>query len=87
MKLKVLLAALWILRAICASAQQPLEPDPRLTPGDTLAVDQAQLRVQGYFRSVRYVPLELKKQVYAEYGITCHHPGEYEIDHTLFRCR
>jgi hypothetical protein len=50
-------------------AQQPSEPDPRLTPGDTLAVYPAQLCVTGYSRSVRNVSPELKRAVYAEYGI------------------
>jgi hypothetical protein len=66
MKLKILLP-LSILLAVCAHAQQPLEPDPRLTPGDTLAVDPAQLCVPGYSHSVRNMSPELKRQVYAEY--------------------
>jgi hypothetical protein len=82
MKLKNLLP-LGILAAVCAQAQQPLEPDPRLTPGDTFAVDSAQLCVQGYSRSVRYVPPELKRAVYAEYGIVHHLAGDYEIDHLI----
>jgi len=49
--------------ALCANAQQPEEPDPRLTPGDTLAVDPAQLCVPGYSRTVRHVPPELKRAV------------------------
>jgi hypothetical protein len=82
MKLKILLP-LSILLAVCAHAQQPLEPDPRLTPGDTLAVSPEQLCVSGYSRAVRNVPPELKRAVYAEYEITYHHPGDYEIDHLI----
>ena len=26
---------------------------------------------------------ELKREVYAEYGITEHQPGEYEVDHLI----
>jgi hypothetical protein len=59
------------------------EPDPRLTPGDTLAVDSIQLCVPGYSRSVRNVPPELKAAVYTEYGILDHRPGDYEIDHLI----
>jgi hypothetical protein len=55
MNLKTFLPALLILLAICAHAQQPSEPDPRLTPGDTLAVDPAQLCIPGYSHSVRNV--------------------------------
>jgi len=29
------------------------------------------------------VPQSLKNQVYAEYGVTKHLPGEYEIDHLV----
>ena len=32
---------------------------------------------------VRNVPAEMKRQVYREYGITSHGPGDYEIDHLI----
>ncbi len=38
---------------------------------------------QGYARSVRNVPQSEKNQVYAEYGITSHLPGQYEVDHLV----
>jgi hypothetical protein len=63
-------------------------PDPQLTPGVAdAAVTQADIGsticVPGYSRSVRNVPQSEKDQVYAEYGITYHAPGEYEIDHLI----
>jgi hypothetical protein len=32
---------------------------------------------------VRNVPEEMKREVYREYGITSHGPGDYEIDHLI----
>jgi hypothetical protein len=32
---------------------------------------------------VRNVPIAVKRQVYASYGIRTHEPGEYEIDHLV----
>ena len=61
----------------------PILPDPRLTPGATLAVTTDDLCVPGYTRVVRSVPVEVKRQVYAEYGIAHHEPGEYEVDHLI----
>lgn len=37
----------------------------------------------GYASSVRNVPTSEKDQVYAEYGIASHSPGEYEVDHLV----
>jgi hypothetical protein len=37
----------------------------------------------GYSKKVRNVTAELKREVYAEYGITEHQPGEYEVDHLI----
>jgi hypothetical protein len=34
-------------------------------------------------KSVRNVPDSEKNQVYAEYGITSHAPGQYEVDHLV----
>ena len=61
----------------------PILPDPRLTPGATLTVTTDDLCTPGYARAVRDVPVEVKREVYAEYGITDHEPGEYEIDHLI----
>jgi hypothetical protein len=37
----------------------------------------------GYAKKVRAVPQAEKRQVYAEYGITEHHTGDYEVDHLI----
>jgi hypothetical protein len=58
-------------------------PDPSKTPGDTLDVTKDDVCVSGYSSKVRNVPQEVKNQAYAEYGITHHEPGEYEIDHLI----
>lgn len=34
-------------------------------------------------KSVRNVPSEEKRQVYDEYGIASHRPGEFEVDHLI----
>ncbi len=61
----------------------PLLPDPKMTPGATLPVATGDICVPGYSQKVRNVPADVKQQVYAEYGITSHQPGEYEIDHLI----
>jgi len=58
-------------------------PNPSLTPGDALAVSKDDVCTPGYSHKVRNVTAEEKRQVYAEYGITSHAPGEYEVDHLI----
>ena len=64
-------------------SNSPVMPDPSLTPGATLPVTSGDICVSGYSQKVRNVPADLKQQVYAEYGITSHQPGEYEVDHLI----
>jgi hypothetical protein len=68
-----------------AFAQQPtpLVPDQQLTPGDTFEVTAQDLCVPGYSKKVRSVSAEMKREVYQEYGITTHGPGDYEVDHLI----
>ena len=69
-----------------ASADQanaPLLPDSKITPGATLPVTRADICVPGYSKKVRNVPLDVKKEAYAEYGIATHKPGDYEVDHLI----
>jgi hypothetical protein len=57
-------------------------PDPACTPGDIFPnVTKDQVCTPGYSSSVRNVPASEKDAVYAEYGITQHSTGEYEVDH------
>jgi hypothetical protein len=58
-------------------------PDPRLSPGDVLTTDTKTICMPGYTKTVRNVPQSLKNQVYREYGIFSHKPGEFEIDHII----
>jgi hypothetical protein len=59
-------------------------PDSACTPGDVLPnVTADQICQPGYAKSVRNVPTSEKDQVYAEYDISSHHAGEYEVDHLV----
>ena len=59
-------------------------PDPACTPGDILPeATKDQICVSGYSSKVRNVPDSVKNAVYAEYGITQHSPGQYEVDHLI----
>ena len=59
-------------------------PDSACTPGAifTNATPDV-ICVSGYTRTVRNVPFSEKDQAYAEYGITYHTAGEFEIDHLV----
>jgi hypothetical protein len=61
----------------------PFVPDPARTPGAALEVTAADICVPGYSKRVRDVPTDVKRQVYASYGVRTHQPGEYEIDHLI----
>lgn len=58
-------------------------PDKSCTPGATFHVTAAQVCKPGYSRRVRKVPESEKNAVYAEYGITHHTTGQYEVDHLI----
>jgi len=58
--------------------------DPACTPGDIISTaTKDQICQPGYSTSVRDVPDSEKQKVYAEYGITHHSTGEYEVDHLV----
>lgn len=65
------------------TVQGPLQ-DTACTPGAILP-DATKDRIcqAGYASSVRNVPTSVKDQVYAEYGITHHTTGQYEVDHLV----
>lgn len=69
--------------AVSNGSGPPILPDSQRTPGATLAVTTEDICVPGYTQKVRDVPSAVKQQVYAEYGITHHQPGEYEVDHLI----
>src|SRR5258708_8623631 len=59
-------------------------PDPACTPGAIFPnVTKEQVCTSGYSSQVRDVSESLKENVYAEYGITSHQPGQYEVDHQI----
>ena len=59
-------------------------PDSACSPGAIFPNATPQvICVYGYTRTVRNVPFSEKDQVYAEYGISHHYPGQYEVDHLV----
>ena len=59
-------------------------PDPSCTPGAIFTgVTATEICTPGYAGSVRNVPTSVKNQIYANYGIASHTPGQYEIDHYI----
>src|SRR6516164_4056770 len=77
------LAFLFLTQAVLAQKPTPILPDPKLTPGDTFDVTAQDVCVPGYAKKVRAVPAWLKRQAYAEYGITEYKTGDYEVDHLI----
>ena len=64
------LVFLFLTQAVLAQQPTPILPDAKLTPGDTFDVTAQDVCVPGYAKKVREVPAWLKRQAYAEYGIT-----------------
>ncbi|MBX4209322.1 HNH endonuclease [Candidatus Parcubacteria bacterium] len=60
-------------------------PDRECTPGSVFPnADKEKICVDGYTKTVRNVPVSLKKKIYKAYGIT--YPpafGGYELDHLI----
>ena len=77
------LVFLFLTQAVFAEQPTPILPDPKLTPGDTFDVIARDVCVPGYAKKVRAVPAWLKRQAYAEYGITECKPGDYEVAHLI----
>ena len=74
---------LFLAEVVLAQQPTPILPDPKLTPGDTFEVTAQDVCVPGYAKKVRAVPAWLKRQAYAEYGITQYKPGDYEVDQLI----
>ena len=79
----LLLAACALSAAGQDAVTAPDMPNRTLTPGDTLDVTLADIQVSGYSAKVRNVPISVKRQVYASYGIQTWGKGEYEVDHLI----
>jgi hypothetical protein len=81
---RVLLAVSLVLSfSVLGQQPKPLLPDPKLTPGDAFDVTIQDICTPGYSKKVRAVTAKLKRQAYAEYGITSWEPGDYEVDHLI----
>ena len=74
---------LFLAQVVLAQQPTPIVPDPKLTPGDAFGGTVQDLCVPGYTKKVRNVPAEMKREVYREYDITSHGPGDYEVDHLI----
>lgn len=74
-----------VLSDVLAAAMggDPIRPDPKLTPGATLAATTAQLCVRGYAGSVRNVSEATKHAVFAEYRIDWSRHSQFEVDHDI----
>jgi hypothetical protein len=83
MYIRALALLLFLTRVLFAQEPTPILPDANMTPGDAFDVATQDICVHGYARKVRDVPAEMKRQVYREYGIISHGPGDYEIDHLI----
>ena len=83
MCIRVFAFLLFLAQVVLAQQPTPILPDPNLTPGNTFDVTAQDLCVIGYSKKVRNVPAEMKREVYEEYGITSHEPGNYEVDHLI----
>jgi len=79
---RILTALLFVL-ALCLPVLAGDLPDPSLTPGAVLTTDAATVCKPGYSATVRHTSAALKAKVYANYGITSHKPGEFEVDHLV----
>jgi hypothetical protein len=71
---------IFLTRAVVAQQPAPILRDPKRMPGDTFDVTAEDVCVPGYAKKVRAVPAWLKRQTYAEYGITQYKTDDYEVD-------
>jgi hypothetical protein len=83
MLIRAIAFLLFLAPVVLAQQPTPIVPDPELTPGDSFAVTVQDLCLPGYTKKVRNVPAEMKREVYAEYGVTSHGSGDYEVDHLI----
>ncbi len=74
--------AAFVLSTSAALADDPIRPDPRLTPGAVLTTDLSAICRPGYTKTVRHTSGKLKAFIYREYRID-RNGGNYEIDHLI----
>jgi hypothetical protein len=58
-------------------------PDPKLTPGDTIAVTKEEVCGTGHTALIDAIPVRVKGQVFDRYGISTAGPSSYNIDHLI----
>ena len=63
--------------------QRAIRPDPTLTPGVVSAASVGDICAAGYAHRVRNVPVAVKRQALAEYGIVPLTGERFEIDHLV----
>lgn len=78
----ILVALALTLLAHAAHADDPVLPDPRVTPGAVATEDPTLVCQRGYARAMRHTSGRLKRQIYREYGINPRR-GHYEVDHLV----
>jgi len=83
MYFRALALLLFLSQLVLGQQPTPILPDPSLTPGSTFGVSAEDICVPGYTKKVRNVPEAIKREVYQEYGVTSHGPGDYEVDHLI----
>ena len=79
MYIRALGLLLFLTRFLLLQEPTPILPDANMTPGDTFDVTAQDICTHGYARKVRDVPAEMKWEVYREYGIISHGPGDTRL--------
>src|SRR5262249_38847975 len=75
---------LWAVQGRRAASSGPrLIPDPRLTPGASLPISQADVCTENLENRVQFIPASMGRKVFDEYGIR--NPGDrsYELDYLI----
>jgi len=87
--MKTILAAQFLLAVLVSRAEDPIRPDPKMTPGAVFPyVTVEQITQKGYANKlhggVRHVTAAVKRQVFKAYfGRVPGMQGHYEIDHLI----
>lgn len=82
MKAAILALSVLLSAAVPALAEDPVLPNPNLTPGAVRTEDAGRVCEPGYARSVRHTSGKLKHRIYEDYGID-RRGGHYAIDHLI----
>ncbi len=75
---------LFNLSAVALSQdRQRYLPDPKLTPGDATGVTKEEVCGTRHTALLEPIPVRVKGQVFARYGISTAGPSSYNIDHLI----